>query len=94
MNPQDEKHDPMGDYLEALGVNREIELIYDNVSYRFEPNYEKNGYDIWRYSDGFKTSGGEVISYASTPEEALSLKCFDGKSFFEIESEATHKYII
>ncbi len=78
----------------SVGRNREIELIYDNISYRFEPNYEKNSYDIWRYSDGFKTSGGEVISYASTPEEALLLKCFDGKSFSEIESEATHKYII
>lgn len=94
MNPQDEKHDPMDDYLEALGVNREIEFIYNNVSYRFEPNYEKNGYDIWRYSDGFKTGGGEVIAYASTPEEALSLKCFDDKSFSEIEGEATHKYIV
>lgn len=69
-------------------------LSTNNVSYRFEPNYEKNGYDIWRYPDGFKTGGGEVIAYASTPEEALSAKCFDGKSFAEIENEATHKFII
>ena len=55
MNPQDDKQDPMGDYLEALGVNREIEFVYNDVSYRFEPNYEKSGYDIWRYPDGFKT---------------------------------------
>lgn len=94
MNPQDGRQDPMGDYLEALDVNREIEFVYNNISYRFEPDYEKNGYDIWRYPDGFKTGGGEVIAYASTPEEALSLKCFDGKSFSEIESEATHEYIV
>ena len=28
MNPQDDNQDPMDDYLEALGVNREIEFIY------------------------------------------------------------------
>lgn len=94
MNPQDGKQDPMGDYLEALGVNREIEFIYKDVGYRFEPNYEKDGYDIWKYADGFKTGGGEVIAFATTPEEALSVKCFDGKSFAEIENEATHKFII
>ena len=38
MNPQDGKQDPMGDYLEALGVNREIEFIYKGVGYRFEVN--------------------------------------------------------
>lgn len=94
MNPQDGKQDHMGDYLEALSVNREIEFVYNDVGYRFEPNYEKGGYDIWKYSDGFKTGSGEVIAFASTPEEALSLECFDGKSFSEIESEATHKYIV
>ena len=94
MNPQDGKQDPMSDYLEALGVNREIEFVYKDVGYRFEPNYEKSGYDIWKYVDGFKTGGGEIIASASTPEEALLLKCFDGKSFTELEGEATHKYIV
>ena len=60
----------------------------------FEPNYEKSGYDIWRYPDGSKTGGGEVVAHASAPEETLSLKCFDDKSFSEIEGEAAHKYIV
>ena len=32
MNPQDEKHDPMDDYLEALSVNREIEFVYKKAA--------------------------------------------------------------
>ena len=94
MNSRDDVRDLIGDYLEALGVNREIEFMYKGAGYRFEPNYEKGGYDVWKYADGFKTGGGVIIAFAITPEDALSIKCFDGKSFAEIENEAIRKYII
>ena len=94
MNSQDAERNTMGDYLEAISVNREIEFIYNNIGYRFEPNYEKGGYDIWKYVDGFKTGGGKIIASAVTPEKLLYKEWFDGKSFVEIENEATRKYII
>jgi len=89
-----DEQEALNEYLEALRVNREVEFVYDGVGYRFEPNYEKGGYDVWKYLEGFKTGGGAVVASGVAADELLEMKYFNGKSFAEIENDATNKLIL
>ena len=94
MTLANEEQEALNEYLEALRVNREVEFVYDGVGYRFEPNYEKGGYDVWKYLEGFKTGGGAVVASGVAVDELLEMKYFNGKSFAEIENDATNKLIL
>ena len=77
-------------YTEALIGYHEIEFKYNNHTYSLERDSETQ-YVIWQFEPG--ASSGIKIATASTPEELLELKCFNGKAVFEIEDDVTDSII-
>lgn len=81
----------------ALSHNHEIEFVYKGIEHKLEPAMNGNqSYLIIYQIDPFKTLeelslGIDETGASPTPREKiieiLNCKCFDGKSFYEIEKD-------
>lgn len=77
--------------LEVFDYNGEYEFSYNGDFYHFEPS--DDGYVIWKFSNCSAEQvynekvNGERIASAKSGKEALEIKCFDGKSYLEIDDE-------
>lgn len=97
MENNDSKYNPTKEYIEVLNDNHEISFDYDGNHYHIEKfeddvscslNHDiETGISIWMFKD--KDNDGIVIGTAKTPEELLTIKCFDGKTILEIDDDIT-----
>ena len=81
----------------ALSHNHEIEFVYKGIEHKLEPAMNGNqSYLIIYQIDPFKTLeelslGIDETGASPIPREKiieiLNCKCFDGKSFYEIEKD-------
>ena len=79
----------------ALSHNHEIEFVYKEIEHKIEPAMSgKQSFLVIYQIDPFKTLaevslGIDETGATPTPKEKiieiLNCKCFDGKSFYEIE---------
>lgn len=87
----------MNELYEYLSYNREIEFIYYDIEYVLQPEIkDKRAYlVIWSCTP----ITGKCIARVNIPlkgsipteyiDKILSIKCFDGKSFLDIEKDVT-----
>ena len=103
MSLRQNEYSPEEEFLEALESKREIEFTYKGDYYRLEPFYDgedsldekiEEGYNIWKYENGFKDGGGIVIASIDTPEKVLSTNCFDGRNILDIYNETSDQFIL
>lgn len=98
MGGNKEKSQPTGTSLnelyEYLTYRRDAEFTYDKIPYIIQPESSdnKDWLVIWEISDEPKCiCRHEISKDGDIPKDAidkvLSEKCFDGKSFLEIEKE-------
>jgi len=82
---------------EALMHNGEIEFDYKDKSYAIQQMFDKNCYylTLWEYNhheDGIciakEQSFADEFTEKEVVDKILNAKCFDGKSFLEIEPDA------
>jgi hypothetical protein len=83
--------DSIKQILEVFSYNGEYEFDYKNKSYHMEPG--KNGYELWEFPDISKNVykkklTGKKIAEAKNGPDLLLVKCFDGKSYMEIDEDA------
>ncbi len=86
----------IADLYEQLSHLHEVEFIYDDITYMIQPElkYEKSWLVIWDCSDNpVCISRREIPDEGDIPKDIidsiLSEKCFNGKSFMEIEDDVT-----
>ena len=85
--------DSIKEILEIFDQNREYEFDYNGKFYHFEP--DENGYSLWEFPAVRKISyeqklEGKKIAAAKSGEEILGIKCFNGKTYVEIDKEITN----
>ena len=96
------KGNTMDEIYEYLTYNRDVEFNYKGYPYIIQPEYDqdKKWLVIWTAYDNKKNiciAREEICSYNSIEKEIidkiLNTKCFEGKSFMEIEKDITITYI-
>ena len=75
-----------------LLYNHEIEFSYNDTLFSMEPHFDgSNSYfAIWNCTDGGKCIGKTLRSGFKDNEaieQLLNIKCFEGKTFMEIEND-------
>ena len=82
------------DLYEQISHLHEIEFIFNSMTYMLQPeiNEEKNWLTIWMCSDKpHCICRHEIPEHGDIPKEiidsVLSEKCFNGKSFLEVEKD-------
>ena len=92
----------MEEVYEYLTYNRDIEFNYRDKPYIIQPEYsdDKKWLVIWTAYNNDKNTcilKEEISSKGDVEKEVidkvLNAKCFDGKSFIEIEKDITITYI-
>ena len=84
--------DELYDFIEH---NHEIEFTYSKEEYTIEPvgNMDTVVFEIWKYGDNPKriceVSAATDCEIRLVIEQLLNQRCFNGRSFMEIEQEIT-----
>lgn len=95
MTTQTQSEDRLAKYVEQLEIPTSLEFKYNGDTYSIDATYVKTGdntyrtdgrgFEIWKFDRDSET--GHVIAFAEKAYEILEKKCFDGKTFAEIEQE-------
>ena len=91
------KGSSFSEIIYALSHNHEIEFVYQDIEHKLEPTMRGNQSFLVIYQvEPFKTLvelflGIDETGAKPTPREKiieiLNCKCFDGKSFYDIEKD-------